>query len=665
VECHHSVTHPENSERAKSLLLAPLLLVVVATLPYLATLDGELVWDDRKLIAEDHRFHEPNPVSALLSSDFFGRSEQPFRYGYLRPLTSLSYLGTWSLFGANPLPYRLTNLALHVMATVLVWVVARRLFPRDALGAFLGGALFAVHPVHAESVAWISGRTDLFCTVLVLPVVALTDMIRGARPRAAVAVTACFFCGLGLWAKEMAAAVPAALIAFAPLVQPAAARTRWMLLSVGTVLAALPYIGHRVLVSDVGVHGLAWDTARIPMMLWTFFSTFSAYVGELFLPLGARPYIQNPWRNSFTDLPVLIGAVLLLVVADAVWQWRQRRPALAWLGVFFVVSFLPISNVLRITGPVDMGAPMAQRFLYLPSVAWCVAGGIALSALRRLCTRASSKLLWGITALTLAVTFTFETAFAARTWATEELLFNRIVSDAPDAPLPRMLLGSWHRRHGRPAEAVTELEVALGLLPPAEIASPWGIYNELAGAWLKLGRCDKAFENLAMAGGKNSPFASIHGNLGLYHRLCGEAADAEAAFDRALKLAPWHDEARFLRALLYLETGRSQMASEELALLITRHFDHPLLVPVKADAAVFSGRADQARTILETALKQNPNDVELLLRLAALVPSELAQRLLDRAAELAPDDIRINTMRRNLADGLPSQSPISSPIGRQ
>ena len=161
-----------------------LVLVGLAALAFLPALTGGLSWDDRMLISEDARFLDANPVQELVTGDFFGKTEEEFRYGYYRPVTSLSYYLTWRRVGADPLPYHLTNLALHVTVTLMVWWFVAVVVPEPRWASWVAAALFAVHPVHAENVAWVAGRTDLLCAVFTIPALVLAvRYVRGPRRR--------------------------------------------------------------------------------------------------------------------------------------------------------------------------------------------------------------------------------------------------------------------------------------------------------------------------------------------------------------------------------------------------------------------------------------------------------------------------------------------------
>jgi len=128
------------------------------------------VRDDQILIVENETIRSLDALIPNLTSEFFYFERSPLlaeKRGYYRPLVTVSYLVGYAWWNLNPTGYHATNLSLHILATVLVYVVLRSL-PMGRTSAWLAGALFATHPVHTESVSRIAGRTDVLASVFFL-----------------------------------------------------------------------------------------------------------------------------------------------------------------------------------------------------------------------------------------------------------------------------------------------------------------------------------------------------------------------------------------------------------------------------------------------------------------------------------------------------------------
>src|SRR6266545_3242341 len=141
------------SRRAASLLVA-----VVAAAAYAATLGYELVWDDTLLIQQSWRLHHWRALPSLLTSHFW--SEVGEASHYYRPLVTLTFFLDLQIWGLRPLGFHLTNVLAHLAVTLAVLAVARRALQGE-LTAVACALVFALHPLHTESVSFVSGRTDV------------------------------------------------------------------------------------------------------------------------------------------------------------------------------------------------------------------------------------------------------------------------------------------------------------------------------------------------------------------------------------------------------------------------------------------------------------------------------------------------------------------------
>lgn len=170
-----------------------LFLILLTLLVWSPALQNGFAWDDRSLIVENQALVAPNAVEQALVSDFWSNSEAPS--GYWRPLITLTYIAERALWGVEPLAYHVTNLVAHLLVVLLLaaWV---RPLGRDALW---GVALFAIHPALAETVAWVSGRTDSIALLWGLAYLLLDQ--RGKR-------SAWVFLILSLLSKEIGVLLP-------------------------------------------------------------------------------------------------------------------------------------------------------------------------------------------------------------------------------------------------------------------------------------------------------------------------------------------------------------------------------------------------------------------------------------------------------------------------
>ncbi len=142
------------------------LLLLAAVVPYLPTLGAGFIWDDDFLIRDNPAIKKLEKAPHLFSLSYW-TVESPGTPGQYRPMRALVFAVSYSLWGLDPLGYRLTNLALYILIVWFVYVLGRRLL-KDGLAALLAGLLFALHPAHSEVVAWVKNITELMGCLFVL-----------------------------------------------------------------------------------------------------------------------------------------------------------------------------------------------------------------------------------------------------------------------------------------------------------------------------------------------------------------------------------------------------------------------------------------------------------------------------------------------------------------
>ena len=335
--------------------------------------------------------------------------------------------------------------------------------------------------------AWIAGRTDVLAFLLAGASFGLF-LLHGrqaevVRRRLALSGSLVLF-ALALLAKEMAAVVPlwiACVVFWRSAPAEAGARLR-RALRVATPwlwIVAL-YAIVRFLVLDVSPPGAPAEHSLL-RALASAPPTFLRYLSWMAAPGELSAYIQNPYVTRLSD-PRLLGSFLgVALLALLVRQLSRRRPVTILLGAMLVVSFLPILNFVRIAGPADMGALMAERFAYLPSFVFLLmATTTAESLLGRLPRPGTRRALAAVGLGAVVALFAGRTVERNRHWRDEVTFFERETSRTPAAPLLWTNLAQAEMRAGRPAEAERAILRAERLTPQA----PWVL--AVRAQWLTL-----------------------------------------------------------------------------------------------------------------------------------------------------------------------------------
>ena len=342
------------------LYCAILFPVVVAA--YSPIIGGYFIGDDFGIVQLylTERLHDwPHLWATAFSQGIWGLSP-----GELRPVVALSYLWDTARWNVEPAGYHATNVFIHAVNAVMVAIAAEYLLGLSVVAAVFAGSIFALHPVHAEAVSWISGRSGLIATTFYLGSLLAFGRYRDAHAVRWYVVTL-LMVACSLFSKEIAISVPLMLVAYDWAIRHKRVQTRWRRwgphLGTGTVLAA--YLATRWMAFGTLAGGQD-DAAS------GFVARHASYVAQLLPPLAYMVH-NNAWSWL---LAAVAAAALVLYVRRTHVSRQPHRIALGVIlfsgPVWYIVSTLPLYATY-----------ISPRHLYLPSVGICVVLGLALSRL--------------------------------------------------------------------------------------------------------------------------------------------------------------------------------------------------------------------------------------------------------------------------------------------
>jgi uncharacterized membrane protein len=351
----------------KALPTARLLILLLVVLAYLPALSGGFLSDDSRFISQNTAVQELTPVRYFTDLS----TQATFSFGGMyRPIRTFDFALDWAVSGGRPFGFHLKSVLLHAVAALLLLSLFARIFPEEKPGfagpAFCGALLFALHPVHTEAVAWISSRGDLLSAVFFLG--ALLLHVKG-RPFLALPVLL-----LALLSKESAVVFPAAVLLVDRLRR---APIRWGWTVIYGVLVGV-YVGLWFLLvpavdgSEVNQMPYYWGGSVFANAV-TIVKSLLYYLKLLVLPVDLVTDYHLPARRILDFGGVVSIVCVTGVVGLALAAGRRGRFVLFW----FLVTIFPVSNVM-----VRMLIPTAERFLYLPSVGFCLVAGVFLSKTR-------------------------------------------------------------------------------------------------------------------------------------------------------------------------------------------------------------------------------------------------------------------------------------------
>jgi len=535
--------------------LAPAGLFALTLLAYANSLGLGLAEDSQFLLTQDPRLQSlaARNLALVFSKSYWWPMVGDAIY---RPVTTASLLLNHALAGTagGEFWYHLVNLLLHAGNVWLVWKLASLLLSRRA--AWCAAALWAVHPIATEAVDNVVGRADLLAALAVLgSLLIYRRATAGSGWRRWVALFA--LATAGVFSKENAA-VLVGLMLLTDLVFSApggiGARQRWMAYTAALGSVAVLFVARAAVFAP-----LPWppaiylDNVLRPLPFWQGLFSAQKVIGlDLWLLVWPVSLVSDrsfdvirpaAWTDAWAWAS-LLAIVALLALAFAV---RRRHPLVFWLAGFFGVALLPTSNLA-----IRIASPMAERFLYLPSAAFCLA--VAGLAWRYLGPRAA----WAsMTALLLL--YAGRTRARNADWQDNLTLGLTDVATAPrSARLHDMLAKAWFDQDPRANldRAIAEQEAAWDLvraLPPEKS-------SELIPARLGIYYAEKA--GLAAAAARQAWYEKSIAVLADARRI---SRAAEQAFDDAQRAHSKPPAPRPTFVLLYLYLADDYLSTNRFA----------------------------------------------------------------------------------------------------
>jgi tetratricopeptide (TPR) repeat protein len=439
------------SARAQELALGAL-LVLVAALYWRTSAHGFVAYDDPLYVSE-------NPVVARGLSSAGLRWAFGFQAGNWHPLTWLSHMLDVELFGLEPGPHHLVGAALHALNAALLFALVRRL-TGAGWSALLAAALFALHALRVESVAWASERKDVLGgTFWLLALLAYERHARAGGARRYALVAACL--ALGLMAKSMLVTLPVVMLLLDawPLARagtPGMLREKLPLLALALAAgtATLWIQQHEDAVGSLGSLTLAERASNACLSYWI-------YVWKSLVPTGLACFVPHPVAvTPHAELtrvllwPGLLSFAALAAVTALAFRARRARPHL-WLGwAWYLVAAAPV------IGFVQVGQQAyADRYTYLPGIGLALALALELRAhagrhprLRPVIVASCAAALAALVPLTVR---------QIDTWRDSRTLFTHALAVTDRNYQAATFLGQVERRRGGLGAARAHLEQAL------------------------------------------------------------------------------------------------------------------------------------------------------------------------------------------------------------
>ena len=624
-------------------------LLLAVTIVFGQTIRHEFVnFDDDEYVFENHQVQQ-GLTSQGIAWAFNGSHADNWH-----PLTWISHMLDCQVYGLHAGGHHLTNVLFHAATVILLFFLLWRM--TGELGpSTLVAAVFAIHPLRVESVAWVAERKDVLSGLFfVLTIGAYLGFVRHRFSLARYLGVMLLFT-LGLLAKPMLVTVPFVLLLldywplrrFATAAQghavddtarcPARTATALQL-----VIEKIPLFV--LAVASAGITVWAQRQAiqiseQVPFVwrLANALVTYAAYVGQFFYPARLAALYPHP-GIALPIGKVVIAAVVLTAVSAAVFAWRRRRPYLLVGWLWYLGMLLPVIGLV----PVGFHA-MADRYTYLPQIGLSMA---IVWAAKDLFGAWPYRHWVGVSISVLWVTGLIIVAWVQTTyWRDSESLWTHVLACTSRNHRAENNLGNVLFQHGRLPEAIVHYQNAIAIRPDFAEA-----YNNLGLALANRGETDEAIALYGTALKIQADYAGAHYNLGNALVQQGKTSEAIEHFQKAHEIQPDFAEShQNLGALLYQQRQIPQALAQWRELIRLQPDTIPILnvtawLLATQPAAAFRNGAE-AVELAERAKRLSASRDPAILDTLAAAYAEAGR--FDEAIQAAQQAVALATSQQN------------------
>lgn len=517
---------------------------------------GQIITHEFVRYDDHHYVFENKNVKQGLTPDSIIWAFTAFYASNWHPLTWLSHITDCHFYGLNPGMHHLSSLLFHILNSILLFTVFRKLDGRIWQSAFIA-ALFAVHPLHVESVAWISERKDLLSTFFwLLTIWAYIRYVRQPKPGAYLLVILMFICGL--MSKPMVVTLPCVLLLldyyplrrshpFKLLIE----KIPFFILSVISGIITIIAQKEGGAISDPSVYPLGFRLANTAL-------SYVLYLWKTAFPFNLAVFYPHPetiplWQSA--------GAVMILAAVSALSiRLAKSHPFLIVGWLWYLGTLLPVIGILKVGDQA-----MADRYTYIPHIGifMMLSYGVPYLIKKRDILKITA---YGFIFFCMVITY-----FQVRHWKNTLTLFEHAVNVTRNNFIAHSNLGNYYAAKGEFDKALPHFLKASEIKP-----NDFGIIN----------------------------------HLGNFFANMGNAKQAAYYFSEAIRLAPDDAETRYKLGTMLMRLGDPDKAIAQFSYAISINSDYAEAHNDLGVALVQLGKIDKAAEHFSIALRLRPEDRE-------------------------------------------------------
>jgi tetratricopeptide (TPR) repeat protein len=614
----------------RDLIISFFLVLVTAALFWQVSSFDFVRYDDDKYVTENRH------VQAGLTRGGIAWAFLSVYANNWHPLTWLSHMLDYQLFAANPAGHHITNLFFHIINTLLLFFILKRMTDFPWQSAFVA-VLFAIHPLHIESVAWVAERKDVLSTLFfMLTIWAYVRYVEHPGIYRYLAIL--LFFAFGLMSKPMLVTLPFVLLLldFWPLGRLQSEGSLFNtdasdLKAVGDGNENRSGVGLIIEKSPLFILSAASVCATLyaqwsgiaPLESLPFstrmnnaFVSYISYMGKMIWPQDLAVFYPYPESIPLWQVG---GAILLLILITAIAVRLRRRNPYAIVGwLWYLGTLVPVAGLVQVGYQ-----SMADRYTYLPmiglfiAIAWIVPDLLAGWRFHRI---ALTVLATCVIAALMTVSL-----FQIRYWQNSLTLFAHALSVTKNNAVIETNMGAALAEQGKFGEAIAHYQEALRI-KPNDFEARYNLANALA----RQGKMEEAVSHYAGILQTRPDAAAVHNNMGIALSQLGRTSEAIDHFREALRIKPdFQDAGSNLETALMGQARTKKPVPEKVA--IQPADPNSAEGQLRIGLSLFQeGRADEAIPKFEEALRLNPNLVAAHVSLGLIMAQK---RNLDKAID--------------------------------
>ena len=532
----------------KSSIIIVFVLIFFNFIIYFNAINSEFVGDDIELLKDNHYIRDVNNIKTLLTQeDSFAAAST----GYYRPIISLSYLLDYQIYGGEPYGYRLTNIALSTLCSIMLFFLIV-LITGDRLLALVTSIIFSAQAVHYEAVSFIAGRNNVFCTLFIL--LSIYFYVKNVKQhRLSSFFYSMLFLFLGAASKEFAFLVPLIFILYDYSYDTDFSVTKNIKKYAAGFMTVALFLAIKSLVISSSGSAMTLEMETLYQRVITTLPIMVSYLRMQVVPYGLTLFYDLPLKVSLFDPTVLFSMMFLIAISYAVFLYKNKMRALFFFFFTYVILLIPIANVISIPAP----TLMANRWIYPASFAFAF---VLAQLLILLFKKRRTALV--VVSILITAELSFFMIKANRVLSNEMSLYTDILEKAPGSFIAVRKLGNVYARQGDYDEAAKYYLQAVELKPDFFMN-----YHNLGYVYASKKDFNEALKYYKKAYKLNPKYLYTLLNLASTYRTLGDLDESNRYYDESIAFNAQFYPAYLDLAYNYYKQGRYEEAIAKLSVV--------------------------------------------------------------------------------------------------